>query len=69
MKQKIVIILLALFLIVPPITSRVRVRYVGPDYRTEEQKKKDQEEGMTLGILIAIVIGGLVIWGKVRNSK
>ena len=50
------------------IQSRVHIRRIGPDNRTEEQKQKEQQEGMTYGIIIAIVIGGLVIWGKVRNS-
>ena len=49
--------------------SRVHIRRIGPDYRTEEQKQKEQQEGMTYGILIAIAIGGLVIWGKIRDSK
>ena len=51
------------------VQSRVHIRRIGPDYRTEEQKQKEQQEGMAFGILVAIVIGGLVIWGKVRDSR
>lgn len=68
MRRKILISLLAVFLITSVIDARVRIRRIGPDYRTEEQKQKDKEEGMTFGIIVAIVIGGLVIWGKMRNK-
>ena len=68
MRKKIQISLLTFFLLTSVIDARVRIRRIGPDYRTEEQKQKDKEEGMTFGIIVAIVIGGLVIWGKMRNS-
>lgn len=68
MKKKILLSLLAMFFVFAPIQSRVHIKRVGPDYRTEEQKQKERQEGMTYGIIIAIVIGGLVIWGKIRNS-
>lgn len=68
MKKKILLSLLVLSFAFAPIQSRVHIKRVGPDYRTEEQKQKDKEEGMTIGIIVAIVIGGLVIWGKLRNS-
>ena len=68
MRKKLLLTLLSLFLLSASLQSRVHIRRVGPDNRTEEQKKKEKEEGMTYGIIIAIVIGGLVIWGKVRNS-
>jgi len=67
MRKKIQISLLTFFLLTSVIDARVRIRRIGPDYRTEEQKQKDKEEGMTFGIIVAIVIGGLVIWGKMRN--
>lgn len=69
MKKKVLILLLAFFVMASTAHSRVHIRRVGPDYRTEEQKQKEQHEGMTFGILIAIAIGGLVIWGKIRDSK
>ena len=68
MRKKLLLTLLSLFLLSASLQSRVHIRRVGPDNRTEEQKRKEKEEGMTYGIIIAIVIGGLVIWGKVRNS-
>ena len=69
MKRKFFLPLLATFLIVAPIQSRVHFRRVGPDYRTEEQKQKESREGMGYGILVAIAIGGIVIWGKIRDSR
>jgi hypothetical protein len=68
MKKRFVVLSLAVLLGVSSIQSRVHIRRIGPDNRTEEQKQKEQQEGMTYGIIIAIVIGGLVIWGKIRNS-
>lgn len=68
MKKKVAVLLLAFLLGASSIQSRVHIRRIGPDNRTEEQKQKEQQEGMTYGIMIAIVIGGLVIWGKIRNS-
>lgn len=68
MRKRFLLTLLSLFLLSASLQSRVHIRRVGPDNRTEEQKRKEKEEGMTYGIIIAIVIGGLVIWGKVRNS-
>lgn len=68
MKKRFVVLSLVLLLGVLSIQSRVHIRRIGPDNRTEEQKQKEQQEGMTYGIIIAIVIGGLVIWGKIRNS-
>lgn len=67
MKKKTALLLLALFMMTSSIQSRVHIRRVGPDNRTEEQKQKDKQEGMTYGIIIAIVIGGLVVWGKMRD--
>ena len=69
MKKRVVFLLLAFFLMTTSVQSRVHIRKIGPDYRTEEQKQKEQQEGMAFGILVAIVIGGLVIWGKVRDSR
>ena len=69
MKKRVVFLLLAFFLMTTSVQSRVHIRRIGPDYRTEEQKQKEQQEGMAFGILVAIVIGGLVIWGKVRDSR
>ena len=69
MKKKVLYLLLAFFMMTSTVYSRVHIRRIGPDYRTEEQKQKEQQEGMTYGILIAIAIGGLVIWGKIRDSK
>lgn len=68
MKKKFALILLAFLLGSSSLQSRVHIRRVGPDNRTEEQKQKEKQEGMTYGIIIAVVIGGLVIWGKIRNS-
>ena len=68
MKKRFVVLSLAVLLGISSIQSRVHIRRIGPDNRTEEQKQKEQQEGMTYGIIIAIVIGGLVIWGKIRNS-
>ena len=68
MRKKIILAVLSLFLLSISVQSRVHIKRIGPDYRTEEQKRKDKEEGMTYGIIVAIVIGGLVIWGKMRNS-
>ncbi len=68
MKKKFALLLLAFLLGSSSLQSRVHIRRVGPDNRTEEQKQKEKEEGMTYGIMIAVVIGGLVIWGKIRNS-
>lgn len=68
MKKKFALLLLAFLLGSSSLQSRVHIRRVGPDNRTEEQKQKEQQEGMTYGIIIAVVIGGLVIWGKIRNS-
>jgi len=68
MKKKFALLLLAFLLGSSTLQSRVHIRRVGPDNRTEEQKQKEKEEGMTYGIMIAVVIGGLVIWGKIRNS-
>ena len=68
MKKRFVVLSLAVLLGVSSTQSRVHIRRIGPDNRTEEQKQKEQQEGMTYGIIIAIVIGGLVIWGKIRNS-
>jgi hypothetical protein len=68
MKKKLALLLLAFLLGVSTIQSRVHIRRIGPDNRTEEQKQKEKQEGMTYGIIIAVVIGGLVIWGKIRNS-
>lgn len=68
MKKRFVVLSLAVLLGVSSIQSRVHIRRIGPDNRTEEQKQKERQEGMTYGIIIAIVIGGLVIWGKIRNS-
>jgi len=68
MKKKFALLLLAFLLGSSSLQSRVHIRRVGPDNRTEEQKQKEKEEGMTYGIMIAVIIGGLVIWGKIRNS-
>jgi hypothetical protein len=68
MKKKFALLLLAFLLGSSSLQSRVHIRRVGPDNRTEEQKQKEKQEGMTYGIIIAVVIGGLVIWGKIRNS-
>lgn len=68
MKKKLALLLLVFLLGVSTIQSRVHIRRIGPDNRTEEQKQKEKQEGMTYGIIIAVVIGGLVIWGKIRNS-
>ena len=64
MNKKILLFLVASFLLVAPIQSRVRIRYIGPDNRTEKQKQEDKERGTFFGILVAIGIGGLVIWKK-----
>ena len=68
MKKKFALLLLAFLLGSSTLQSRVHIRRIGPDNRTEEQKQKEKQEGMTYGIIIAVVIGGLVIWGKIRNS-
>jgi len=50
MKKKVAILLLAFLLGASSIQSRVHIRRIGPDNRTEEQKQKEQQEGMTYGI-------------------
>lgn len=67
MKKSILFLCFLLTLLTSSIDARVRVRRVGPDYRTEAEKQADKQEGMTYGIIIAIVIGGLVIWKKING--
>lgn len=68
MKKKILLLLLLICFLSTRVDGRVSVKRVGPDYRTEEQKQKDKEEGQSIGILVAIIIGGIIIWGKMRNK-
>lgn len=68
MKRKILLLLLFICIQSIHVDGRVRIKRVGPDYRTEEQKQKDQEDGRAIGILGAIIIGGIVVWGKMRNK-
>ena len=35
--------------------------------KTEAEKQADKQDGMTYGIIIAVVIGGIVIWKKVNG--
>lgn len=67
MKKNLLFLCFLFTLLTSSIDARVRVRRVGPDYRTETEKQADKQEGMTYGIIIAIVIGGLVIWKKVNG--
>ena len=50
MKKKILLSLLAMFFAFAPIQSRVHIKRVGPDYRTEEQKQKERQEGMLMAL-------------------
>jgi hypothetical protein len=67
MKKIIYIFLLSLFLHSLSIDARVRVRRVGPDNRTEEQKMKDKEEGKEIGIIIGLLIVGLIVYKKMKK--
>lgn len=68
MKRKILLLLLFICFLSIHVDGRVSIKRVGPDYRTDEQKQKDKEDGQSIGILVAIIIGGIIIWGKMRNS-
>ena len=60
--------MLILFIMTSSVQSRVHIRRVGPDNRTEEQKQVDASEGMAFFVFVIIAIGGLVVWGKIRDS-
>ncbi len=67
MKKFIYVFLLSLLLHSLSIDGRVRVRRVGPDNRTEEQKTRDKEDGKEIGFVICLIIVGLVVYKKMKK--
>ena len=68
MKKNILLLLMALFLTLSPIQSRVHIRHVGPrPQQTEAEKEANDKRDMVLAVVGVIFFGALFYFGNKKK--
>ena len=68
MKKKILLSLLAMFLMLSPVKGRVHIRYVGPSPQpTEAEKEANDKRDMVLAVVGIIFFGTIFYYGNKKK--